>query len=73
MQMKKLFRFLAVLAIIVIGIGFYRGWFAITSDRDAETHKVDVRLTVDSDKVKQDTGSVTGNSGVREEENEHGQ
>ena len=60
-------------AIIVIGIGFYRGWFAITSDRDAETHKVDVRLTVDSDKVKQDTGSVTGNSGVREEENEHGQ
>jgi hypothetical protein len=48
-------RFLIVMLLIVVGVvglGFYRGWFHVSSDRSAE--KSNVTLTVDKDKVKQD-------------------
>ena len=54
--MKKFCSLLTILVIIVIGIGFYRGWFAVSGGRDAESNDVDVSLTVDTDKVKADTG-----------------
>lgn len=48
-------RFLIVLVLIVAGVaglGFYRGWFDLTSDRG--TDKSNVTLTVDRDKMKED-------------------
>ncbi len=54
--MKKFCSLLTILVIIVIGIGFYRGWFAVSGGRDAESNDVDVSLKVDTDKVKADTG-----------------
>lgn len=54
--MKKFCTLLTVLVILVIGIGFYRGWFAVSGGRDAGSNDVDVSLTVDTDKVKADTG-----------------
>ena len=54
--MKKFCSFLTILVIVVIGIGFYRGWFAVSGGRDAESNDVDVSLTVDTYKVKADTG-----------------
>jgi hypothetical protein len=48
-------RFLIVLLLIVagvVGLGFYRGWFHLTSDR--ATDKSNVTLTVDKDKMQQD-------------------
>ena len=48
-------RFLIVLLLIVagaVGLGFYRGWFHLTSDRSAD--KSNVTLTVEKDKVRQD-------------------
>ena len=52
--MKKLCSLVIVLAIIVVGAGFYRGWFTLSSNRHVEGHKVNVNLTVDEGKMKQD-------------------
>jgi len=48
-------RFLIVLLFLVagvVGLGFYRGWFHVSSKGSAD--KSNVTLTVDKDKVKQD-------------------
>lgn len=47
-----------VVLVIVIALGFYRGWFALSGGRQAETRKVDVHLTVDPDKAKEDAEAV---------------
>lgn len=57
--MKNLLRLVFVLMLCVIGIGFYQGWFTVTSpSSNAESHKVNVNLTVDRDKIKADTETV---------------
>ena len=56
--MKRLYLTLIVLAMVVVGVGFYQGWFALSSGRQAEGHKVDVHLTVDPEKMKEDAGKV---------------
>jgi hypothetical protein len=44
-----------LIVIAVIGIGVYRQWFVVTThDRD-DDQKVDIKLTVDTAKIKQDT------------------
>jgi len=48
-------RFLTVLVVlgaIVAGVGFYRGWFHVTSDGSAG--KPAVTVTVDKEKIQQD-------------------
>jgi sialic acid synthase SpsE len=48
---------LIVLGLCVAVLGFYRGWFELSrSDRGAPSNKVDVNLSVDPDKVKEDVG-----------------
>lgn len=56
--MKRMSSLLTVLAVIVVSIGFYRGWFSVSGSREAVSHKVDVNLTVDPDKVKADAETV---------------
>ena len=57
--MNKLFAFLVVLVLCVVGIGFYRSWFTVSSPSpNAESHKVNVNVTVDPDKVKADAEIV---------------
>ena len=52
--MRKLCSLVIVLAVIAVGVGFYRGWFSLSSSRYVEGHKTKVNLTVDEDKMKQD-------------------
>lgn len=55
--------FLIVVALLVIGIaglGFYRGWFQISSDSDHADHKVNTTFTVDEDKIREDKERVQG-------------
>jgi predicted Holliday junction resolvase-like endonuclease len=48
-------RALLVLVIFLLAAGFVRGWFALTAPhREPETHKVDVKFSVDHDKMKED-------------------
>ena len=56
--MKRFRSMLIVLAIGVVGLGFYRGWFTVSESREAVSHKVDVHVTVDPDKVKADAQTV---------------
>lgn len=51
---------LVLLVLILCGVafGFYRGWFALTSPQDTESNKVNINLTVDPDKVKEDAQKV---------------
>ena len=57
--MKRVCWTMIVLALVVVGLGFYRGWFVLSShSRDTGSHKVDINLTVDQDKMKQDGEKV---------------
>ena len=59
--MKRLYAVVIVLALIVVGVGFYRGWFALSSSTaDQGNNKVNVNLTVDPDKMKEDAEAVQG-------------
>lgn len=56
--MRRLSSFLIVLVILVIVIGFYRGWFTLSGGRESNGNRIDVNLAVDPDKVKQDAETV---------------
>ena len=49
---------LFVLLLVLVGVGFYRGWFALSSHGRDESNKVGVNLTVDPDKAKEDAEKV---------------
>ena len=53
--MKKV---LFVLLLVLVGVGFYRGWLALSSHGRDESNKVGVNLTVDPDKAKEDAEKV---------------
>jgi cell division septal protein FtsQ len=51
--MRSLINVLAVLLICLVAVGFYRGWFSLTSSkRDAQGDKVNVNVNVSVDKAK---------------------
>ena len=57
--MKKLSAVLIAIAILVVGLGFYRGWFALSRPApDAGSNKVNINLATDPDKMKQDAQAV---------------
>ena len=68
--MKRFCQVITLLAILVVGVGFYRGWFAFTAGREAEDHHIDVKLSVDTDKVKHDAGAVTQGLRTKDSQNE---
>ena len=58
--MKKLSAVLIATAILVVGLGFYRGWFAFSRPAaDAGSNNVNINLATDTDKMKQDAKLVT--------------
>jgi plastocyanin domain-containing protein len=60
--MRSWIKVLAVLLIGLVVIGFFRGWFSVSSPppqkTDAEGDKVNVTVTVDKAKVKSDVRKV---------------
>lgn len=57
--MKTLSAVLIAIAILVVGLGFYRGWFAFSRPTpDAGSNKVNINLATDPDKMKQDAQAV---------------
>ena len=58
--MKKPSAVLIAIAILVIGLGFYRGWFAFSRPAaDPGSNKVDINFEANPDKMKQDAKMVT--------------
>ena len=68
--MKKFWPVITMLAIIVVGLGFYRGWFTLTGGREDVGHNIYVKLSVDTDKIKHDAGAVTSGSKTKDSHNE---
>jgi hypothetical protein len=58
--MKMTFvKVLVALVLCLVGFGFYRGWFALSSPgRGTESNKVNINLSMDGDKVKEDAEMV---------------
>ena len=54
--MRNFFAVLVVLAICVLGFGFYRGWFALSSPPDGD--QVNINLATDTGKMKDDATAV---------------
>lgn len=55
----KIFGVLFLLLVLIGGIGFYQGWFSMSSNQgDSESRNVDVNLTVDRDKMEADKNAV---------------
>lgn len=53
--MRSLVKVLVVLVICLVGIGFYLGWFSLSSSNpDQEGNKVNVNVSVDKGKMKSD-------------------
>ncbi len=57
-MMKKTLLVLSVFLAVVICIGFFRGWFSLTTTRETLSNTVDVNLKLDADKMKQDATAV---------------
>jgi predicted negative regulator of RcsB-dependent stress response len=56
--MFRVFRVLFVLLLIVVGIGFYRGWFSFSRTDDKANNKASVNFSVNRDKMKADSQKV---------------
>ena len=53
--MRKIGTVLVMLAILVVGVGFYRGWFALSKAApEPGSNEVNINLATDPDKIKQD-------------------
>jgi hypothetical protein len=60
--MRKLGAVLMLLAILVVGLGFYQGWFALSSPApEPGSNKVNINLATDPDKMKQDVQTAKKN------------
>lgn len=55
---NRLFPVLIVLALLVAGLAFYRGWISLSSPGADKGSKVNVNLTMDGDKLQQDAAAV---------------
>jgi len=54
--MNRLIVGLVLVVAVVVGLGFYRGWFgAATDSADGKSH---LNITVDKDKIKEDENKV---------------
>ncbi len=57
--MRSHLKLVIVLLSCLVGIGFWRGWFSISSPRsDTEGDKVNVNMSVDKGKIKSDIKTV---------------
>jgi hypothetical protein len=56
-NMRKFLGTLLIVALIVAGVGVYRGWFGVsTDDQPGETN---VELKIDKQKIKQDAAAAS--------------
>ncbi len=52
--MKRFCSLLFVLAIIVGGVGYYRGWLTVSGSREADGNQLDVSVKLNRNKVQTD-------------------
>jgi hypothetical protein len=64
--MFSFLRLLVFVALCLIGIGLYRGWFSFSKPQpEAQGGKVDISVTFNEDKAKQDLKKVEDKLGQK--------
>ena len=58
MRRHPYLKFMFVLLIGLVGVGYFRGWLSFSGNRETETKKVNVEVTVDPEKVKDDAAKM---------------
>ncbi len=56
--MSRFFSFLLVLIVLAVCVGFFRGWFSMTTSKEHLSEKIDVHFQVDKSKMRQDANDV---------------
>jgi hypothetical protein len=51
-KMNRFLVALALLVVVVLGVGFYLGWFSFSTD--STNQKTNFNITVDKDKIRED-------------------
>lgn len=59
--MKRLLVIVAIVVVVSVSLGFYRGWFTMLTDTGLDNNKVEVNLTVDPDKAREDAEELRDN------------
>jgi len=60
LSMRGFFLTLFLLIAVVLGVGFYLGWFHLGARRDAATDQVHVTFDINRGKIEQDANKVRG-------------
>ena len=50
--------FIIILIVVIVAVGFNRGWFTLSNNTDPVSHKLDIKLDIDGDKAKADAAKV---------------
>jgi hypothetical protein len=58
--MRAILVVIVLLIVGIVGVGFYRGWFLMSSNRDSEDQKVNTTFTVDEEKIQEDKDKLQG-------------
>lgn len=56
--MNRLIPFILIILVLAVCVGFFRGWFSVSTDKELFGNKMDVNLHVDPDKMKQDANTL---------------
>ena len=56
--MNRLFSFVLFLVVIVLCVGFFRGWFSLSANNEMLGNKLDVNFKVDRDKMQEDAKAI---------------
>ncbi len=56
--MNRLLAILFVLVLIIVGVGFYQGWFTLSSREPEQGNQININLEIDKDKMKEDADSL---------------
>ncbi len=58
--MRSVLGVIAVLIVCIVALGFFRGWFQMSSSRDRTDQKVNTTFTVDEGRIQEDREKVQG-------------
>ena len=56
--MSRVITFIFALIVLTVCVGFFRGWFSMTTSKEHLSEKLDVHFQVDKSKMQQDANTV---------------
>ena len=60
--MKRFISFVVFLVVLTICVGFFRGWFSLSTNKELLGNKIDVNFKVDRDKINDDATALKENT-----------